>query len=275
MRPDLRTSSTSPSAATAASTSPRSVTSGSSAVTLPAVSGGCLREAARSSCSRPRSCRRAASRSLGTGRCMSALVRIAPTRARSSTSCPNGTVRTGAAVHTLPSSPPTRFTESPQAPRRSTRGTLHRLDSHRLRFPAADDRPWSAEGRGHQQRGGMPSFGGWLTKAQIDAVSQYVLQVAGKGKSGGGTGPKRPYTRAVPGAPLDDSGSGLAPAGDGWFVVNVRDAQWLTSENGGKQRSGSECAFESQEFGFPQLGIRLHVLPPGEPNGLDHSDSKQ
>jgi uncharacterized cupin superfamily protein len=76
-------------------------------------------------------------------------------------------------------------------------------------------------------------------------------------------------------AQLDDSGSGLAPAGDGWFVVNVRDAEWWTSENGGKQPSGSECAFESQTFWFRQLGIRLHVLEPGEPNGLYHSESQQ
>jgi uncharacterized cupin superfamily protein len=76
-------------------------------------------------------------------------------------------------------------------------------------------------------------------------------------------------------APLDDSGSGLAPAGDGWFVVNVRDAQWLTSEKGDKKPSGSECSFESQQFEFPQVGIRLHVLEPGEPNGLYHSESGQ
>ena len=76
-------------------------------------------------------------------------------------------------------------------------------------------------------------------------------------------------------APLKDSGSGLAPAGDGWFVVNVRDAEWLTSENGEKQPSGSECAFESREFWFRQLGFRLHVLPPGQPNGLYHSESAQ
>ena len=79
----------------------------------------------------------------------------------------------------------------------------------------------------------------------------------------------------MPEARLDDSGSGLAPASDGWFVVNVRNAAWLTSENGEKQPSGSECAFESQKFEFPQLGIRLHVLEPGEPNGLYHAENQQ
>ena len=79
----------------------------------------------------------------------------------------------------------------------------------------------------------------------------------------------------MPEARLEDSGSGHAPAGDGWFVVNVRDAEWWTSENGEKRPSGSECAFESQEFWFRQLGIRLHVVEPGEPNGLYHSESKQ
>jgi uncharacterized cupin superfamily protein len=76
-------------------------------------------------------------------------------------------------------------------------------------------------------------------------------------------------------APLEDNGSGLAPAGDGWFVVNVRDAQWLSSEDGEKQATGSECPFESGKAEFPQLGIRLHLLPPGESNGLYHGESQQ
>lgn len=76
-------------------------------------------------------------------------------------------------------------------------------------------------------------------------------------------------------AQLEDSGSGLAPAGDGWFVVNARDAQWLTSEGGDKQTSGSECVFESRKAEFPQFGIRLHVLEPGESNGLYHAESEQ
>ena len=76
-------------------------------------------------------------------------------------------------------------------------------------------------------------------------------------------------------APLENNGSGLAPAGDGWFVVNVRDAQWLTSEGGVKQSTGSECPFESGKAEFAQLGIRLHVLEPGESNGLYHGENTQ
>jgi uncharacterized cupin superfamily protein len=71
-------------------------------------------------------------------------------------------------------------------------------------------------------------------------------------------------------APLEDSGSGLAPAGDGWFVVNVRDAEWWTSET-----FGSACGFESQQFWFRQFGINLSVLEPDGPKCLYHSESQQ
>ena len=76
-------------------------------------------------------------------------------------------------------------------------------------------------------------------------------------------------------ARLEDKGSGLAPADEGWFVVNVRDAQWLTTEAGEKERTGSECVFETYEASFPQLGVRIHVLPPGEANGLYHAENMQ
>src|SRR5256714_6842411 len=100
--------------------------------------------------------------------------------------------------------------------------------------------------------------------------------VGSSARAAGGLGVTRAsYPRAVPEAPLEESGSGLAPAGDGWFVVNVSDAQWLTSENGEKLPSGSECSFESAKCEFSQLGIRLHVLPPGEPNGLYHRENQQ
>ena len=74
----------------------------------------------------------------------------------------------------------------------------------------------------------------------------------------------------MPEAKLEDSGSGLAPDAEGWFVVNVRDAEWWTSKT-----FGSGCGFETGEFSFPQLGINLAVLEPGEPNCLYHSESQQ
>jgi uncharacterized cupin superfamily protein len=90
----------------------------------------------------------------------------------------------------------------------------------------------------------------------------------------------------MPEAPLEDAGSGLKPVGEGWFVVNVREAQWLTSEipsapDGASEdaqrtiTSGAECPFESREAEFPQFGIRLHVLEPGERNGLYHGENQQ
>ena len=74
----------------------------------------------------------------------------------------------------------------------------------------------------------------------------------------------------MPEARFEDPGSGLAPASEGWFVVNVRDAIWLTL--GGR---GSLCDFESEEFEFPHFAIRLHVVEPGEPSGLYHSENQQ
>src|SRR5256885_16353704 len=77
-------------------------------------------------------------------------------------------------------------------------------------------------------------------------------------------------------AEFEDRGGGLARLSEGWFVVNVRDAEWLTSETTGpKKPSGAECSFETRHVSFPQLGVRLHVLQPGESNGLYHRESEQ
>ena len=84
-----------------------------------------------------------------------------------------------------------------------------------------------------------------------------------------------PRDVTVPEAPLEDSGSGLAPAGEGWFVVNVRDARWATAESSEHKPPGSDCRFESRELPFLQLGVKLRVLEPGQPNGLYHSENQQ
>jgi hypothetical protein len=62
----------------------------------------------------------------------------------------------------------------------------------------------------------------------------------------------------VPEGRLEDSGSGLAPADDGWFVVNVRDAEWWTSET-----FGSGCGFESEQFHHCPAGTE-HVFVGAE-----------
>ncbi len=71
-------------------------------------------------------------------------------------------------------------------------------------------------------------------------------------------------------ARLAEYGSGLAPATDGWFVVNTRDATWLTHDV-----FGASCVFESPDAEFAELGVRLSVLEPGQPNGLYHGEETQ
>jgi uncharacterized cupin superfamily protein len=82
-------------------------------------------------------------------------------------------------------------------------------------------------------------------------------------------------------ARLEDVGSGLAPVEDGWFVVNARDAAWLTNES-----FGAKCVFEADvpvlrkrddlsPVKFGQIGIALRVLDPGRPSGLYHAESAQ
>ena len=70
-------------------------------------------------------------------------------------------------------------------------------------------------------------------------------------------------------ARLEDTGSGLAPASEGWFVLNVRDAVWLTSDS-----FASAGIFESDAAEF-QIGHTLAVLQPGQPSGLYHEESTQ
>jgi uncharacterized cupin superfamily protein len=71
-------------------------------------------------------------------------------------------------------------------------------------------------------------------------------------------------------ARLEDTGSGLAPASNGWFVVNVRDAAWDNHDV-----FGASCMFESPNAQFSELGIRICVLQPGQPNGLYHGEDTQ
>lgn len=71
-------------------------------------------------------------------------------------------------------------------------------------------------------------------------------------------------------APLNETEGGLEPAGEGWFVVNAGEACWWRNE-----AFGRATIFESQEHRFPQVGINIQVLEPGQPNCLYHRESQQ
>jgi uncharacterized cupin superfamily protein len=73
----------------------------------------------------------------------------------------------------------------------------------------------------------------------------------------------------VPEAPLEQSEVGLYLAGEGWFVLNAREALWVESEG-----RGAVLPFEGRTD-FPQVGIRLYVLSPGEPMAMYHLEADQ
>ena len=62
---------------------------------------------------------------------------------------------------------------------------------------------------------------------------------------------------------------GIAPEGDGWFVLNAKEASWLAGA------FGKYTGFEGKESRFPQLGINLNVLAPGEPMTMYHRENAQ
>jgi len=70
-------------------------------------------------------------------------------------------------------------------------------------------------------------------------------------------------------ARLEKSVHGLVPQGGGWFVVNAREARW-----GERPGRGALCTFEGEPE-FPQVGINLQVLGPGEPMSMYHWEADQ
>jgi uncharacterized cupin superfamily protein len=74
----------------------------------------------------------------------------------------------------------------------------------------------------------------------------------------------------VPEAPLERTEHGLAPAGEGWFVLNGRDAQWFD----GGELGGLYASFEG-ESRFAQVGFGIGVSRPGVANALYHAEDAQ
>jgi uncharacterized cupin superfamily protein len=55
-----------------------------------------------------------------------------------------------------------------------------------------------------------------------------------------------------------------------WFVVNVAEAPAQEHE-----QAGSWVRFEDPDDRFPDFGINIHVLQPGQPNAKYHSENQQ
>jgi len=75
----------------------------------------------------------------------------------------------------------------------------------------------------------------------------------------------------VPEAPLERTEhGGLVPAGEGWFVLNAKDARWHLEGAGGRL-----TFFEGDRAGFAHLGFNVSVLDPGEPMAMYHWEDEQ
>ena len=76
--------------------------------------------------------------------------------------------------------------------------------------------------------------------------------------------------------PVDEASSeetryGRYITSDGWFVLNLADALAVRNE----EKGGATYPLESRDAPFRDVGVRVTVLWPGEPNALYHSESAQ
>jgi uncharacterized cupin superfamily protein len=76
--------------------------------------------------------------------------------------------------------------------------------------------------------------------------------------------------------PVKEASSQETPYGryitsDGWFVLNLGDALAVRND----EKGGATYPLESREWPFRDVGVRVTVLSPGEPNALYHSEGVQ
>jgi uncharacterized cupin superfamily protein len=73
----------------------------------------------------------------------------------------------------------------------------------------------------------------------------------------------------VPEAPLEETEHGLVPKGEGWFVLNARDAVWYD-----RGPRGRVMGFDADPE-FEQVGVNIFVLDPGNPMSMYHWEADQ
>jgi uncharacterized cupin superfamily protein len=72
-------------------------------------------------------------------------------------------------------------------------------------------------------------------------------------------------------ADVQETPYGRYVVSDGWFVVNLGEALAVRNE----EKGGATYPIESREHPFRDVGVRVTVLPPGQPNALYHSEGTQ
>ena len=72
----------------------------------------------------------------------------------------------------------------------------------------------------------------------------------------------------IPESGYEKAENGILPKGEGWFVVNAREVAWRDSDFGAYTR------FEG-DVHFPQIGINVSVLAPGQPSCMYHGEGEQ
>jgi uncharacterized cupin superfamily protein len=75
----------------------------------------------------------------------------------------------------------------------------------------------------------------------------------------------------VPEASSEETPYGRYVTSDGWFVLNLEDALAVRNE----EKGGSVYPIEPRAAPFRGFGVKVHILSPGEPNALYHSEAVQ
>jgi len=82
------------------------------------------------------------------------------------------------------------------------------------------------------------------------------------------------FESMAPESKLEKTEHGLVPTGEGWYVLNMRDAQWRHADG-----RGAVCVvaddFEGWRRESGQLGVNPFVLMPGEPMARYHWEADQ
>ena len=72
-------------------------------------------------------------------------------------------------------------------------------------------------------------------------------------------------------AGLEETPYGRYVTSDGWFVLNLADALAVRND----EKGGATYPLEAREHPFGDVGVRVCVLPPGDPNALYHTEGVQ